>query len=106
MAPYKPTPVDTSHVVLPEELLELTELLARSAHDVWSLRRFAEGWVYGPARDDAKKEHPCLLPYEDLPASEKQYDRDAALETIKAILALGFRIEKPATSGERGPASK
>jgi len=46
-----------------------------------------DGWTY----DEAKK-HPCLVPYEQLPESEKAYDRDTALETLKLILALGFKI--------------
>jgi len=70
-------------------------MLARNAHDIWARQRLADGWRFGPRRDDAKKEHPCLVPYEDLPESEKVYDRSAAMETLKAILALGYRIMKP-----------
>jgi ryanodine receptor 2 len=91
---YQPTPIDTSGVTLTREILELTELLARNAHDHWARQRVAEGWKYGPRRDDARKEHPCLVPYEELPESEKDYDRKAAMETLKAIQALGYRIEK------------
>lgn len=54
----------------------------------------AEGWRHGPRRDDAKKEHPSLVPYEKLSESEKEYDRTTAMETIKTILSLGYRIEK------------
>jgi hypothetical protein len=91
---YKPQPIDTSDVQLDEEILELTERLAENAHDIWARRRLAEGWRYGPQRDEVRKEHPSLVPYEDLPESEKEYDRSAALETLKAMLALGYRIEK------------
>ncbi|MEW6572772.1 MAG: RyR domain-containing protein [Bacillota bacterium] len=91
---YIPNPIDTSNVELSENILELTELLAKNAHDTWAKQRIAEGWRYGPKRDDGKKEHPCLVPYEQLPESEKQYDRNAALETLKAIIALGYKIEK------------
>jgi ryanodine receptor 2 len=79
-------------VQLDREILELTERLAENAHDIWAQRRIAEGWTKGPKRD--KKEHPSLVPYKDLPESEKEYDRSAALETLKAMLALGYRIEK------------
>lgn len=92
---YKPKPIDTLGVSLTEEILKLTELLAKNAHDVWARQRLAEGWRYGLVRDDSKKEHPCLVPYEELPDSEKQYDRNAAMETLKAIVALGYWIEKP-----------
>src|SRR5581483_6520629 len=44
--------------------------------------------------DDAKKEHPCLTSYDKLPESEKQFNRNAALETIKALMSLGYSKEK------------
>lgn len=81
-------------VRLTDDILELTELLARNSHDIWAMQRLSEGWRYGPKRDDMKKEHPCLVPYENLPESEKEYDRKAAMETLKAIIALGYKIEK------------
>ncbi len=93
---YEPEPIPTGGVQLSPEILELTERLAKNAHDIWALQRLADGWSHGQRRDDAAKEHPCLIRYEDLPESEKQYDRNAALETLKAVLALGYRIEKSA----------
>ena len=77
-----------------EELLELTEEMAKNVHDVWSAGRIAQGWTWGPKRDDEKKENPCLVPYEDLPESEKEYDRNTSIETLKVILSLGFKIER------------
>jgi hypothetical protein len=91
---YKPAPRDTSQVVLPAGIGELTELLAKNAHENWAALRIAEGWRHGPRRDDALREHPSLVPYERLPESEKEYDRRTALETIKTILSLGYRIER------------
>ena len=91
---YRPQPIDTSRIALPPDLLALTERLAENAHDTWARRRMAEGWTYGPTRDDAAKKHPDLVPYRDLPEAEKEYDRGTALETLKAIVALGYRIEK------------
>jgi len=92
---YTPQPLDTSAVALAPEIVALTELLAKNAHEHWAQLRIAEGWRYGPARDDAKRENPCLVPYEELPDSEKQYDRNTAMETLKMILALGYRIAQP-----------
>ncbi len=91
---YQPHPTDTSGVTLLEEIERLTELLARNAHDVWAKQRLEEGWVYGVKRDDHSKTHPCLVPYEQLPESEKEYDRRAAMETLRTIVALGYRITK------------
>ena len=92
---YDPKPLDTADVEVPQDILELIELLARNIHENWAKHRLAEGWRYGPQRDEARKETPCLVPYEELPESEREYDRVTALETIKTILALGYRIEKP-----------
>ena len=91
---YMPEPLDTSEVKLSANLLELTELLARNTHEVWAAQRISEGWKYGVTRNDERKEHPCLVAYEDLPESEKEYDRSTAMETLKVIGLLGFRIEK------------
>ena len=91
---YEPKPIETLKIKLPLEILELTERLAENAHDIWARQRLADGWTYGPQRDDKAKEHPCLVPYSELPESEKEYDRNAATETLKAIMALGYRIEK------------
>jgi ryanodine receptor 2 len=91
---YTPKPIDTCGIALPQDILELTEQLAEHAHDVWAQRRIREGWTYGKARDDKTKKHPDLVPYNDLPDSEKEYDRSAAMETLKAIVALGYRLEK------------
>jgi hypothetical protein len=91
---YKPKPKDTSNVELSDDVLELMEILAENTHDIWSENRIAEGWKYGKKRDDDRKLHPCLVPYSELPESEKQYDRNTALETLKLIISLGFKIEK------------
>jgi len=90
---YQPTPLDNSRIELGADLMELIEMLARNNHDHWAKRRMEEGWLWGPQRDDTKRQTPLLVPYEGLPESEKQYDRDNAVETLKTIVALGYRIE-------------
>jgi ryanodine receptor 2 len=94
MKTYTPHPIDTSEIVLPKELLDLTEKIAANVHDVFVKSRLEEGWTYGEYRDDIKKTNPTLIPYEELPESEKEYDRNTALETIKLITLLGYKIEK------------
>ncbi len=91
---YTPNPVDTSNIKLPDELLELTEEIAENVHEIWSVGRISQGWTYGEKRDDVKKKTPCLVPYSELSESEKEYDRNTALETLKLIVALGYKIEK------------
>ena len=91
---YKPQPIDLSEVKLPDDLLVLTEQLARNIHEVWAQSRVSQGWKYGPKRDDDLKTHPGIVPYEDLTEQEKQYDRDTAVGTLKLIMQLGFKISK------------
>lgn len=89
---YIPAPADVADIELPPELAELSESIARNVHEVWARNRMAEGWTYGEKRDDDLKQTPCLVPYEDLPEIEKDYDRNTAMNTLKFILKLGFGI--------------
>lgn len=91
---YVPAPVDTRAVEIPRELAELAEMLSKNTHEVWARTRLEQGWRWGETRDDARKLHPCLIPYEELSEDEKAFDRNTALETIRLILALGFRISR------------
>lgn len=91
---YVPQPMDTEDVQLPEELNELVEQMAKNVHEVWAQTRIQQGWTYGPERNDALKHHPCLVPYEELPESEKEYDRNTSIETLKLICKLGFKISR------------
>ena len=91
---YEPKPVDTGSVVLPEELLALTEQIAENVHDVWAQSRIAEGWTYGEAKDAVNKKTPLLVPYGELSESEKEYDRNTAFETLRMIVKLGYKITK------------
>lgn len=91
---YTPQPIDTKDVVLPQELNELAEKIAKNVHEVWSAGRMKNGWTYGEERNDAEREHPCLVPYEELSGSEKEYDRNTSQETLKLIMKLGFKIVK------------
>ncbi len=91
---YNPKPIDTKDVILPEDILELVEVLAKNTHEVWSAGRISKGWTYGTERSDVKKQTPCLVEYENLPDDEKEYDRQTAMETLKLIVKLGYKIEK------------
>ena len=94
MKEYKPTPVDTQCIELPEELNSLVEEMSKNVHEVWAQTRITQGWTYGEERNDAEKIHRCLVPYEDLSTDEKTYYRNTSVETIKLILKLGFKISK------------
>lgn len=91
---YTPKPIDTCDITLPNELEDLVEEMSRNVHEVWAEGRINQGWSYGEQRDDELKTHPCLVPYEQLPESEKNFDRKTAIETLKLIQYLGFKITK------------
>lgn len=91
---YQPNPKNLDSIRLPSELLALTEQIAENVHEVWAASRVAEGWTYGPQRNDALKQTPCLVPYADLPEEEKAYDRNTAMQTLKLIVSLGYDIQK------------
>jgi ryanodine receptor 2 len=91
---YKPLPIKTSTVKINQDIRNIVELLVKNAHDLWAEQKLLDGWTYGPSRCDKSKKHPCLVPYEQLPEAEKKYDKKMVIGTIKAITALGFKIEK------------
>jgi hypothetical protein len=91
---YRPNPIDTKNIELPNELLELMEKIAENVHDVWAEMRIKEGWVYGEKKDQELKTTPLLVKYSDLPESEKEYDRNTARETLKLIIKMGYEIKK------------
>lgn len=91
---YHPVPADTSNVELSEDMMQLAERMAENVHDVWAATRLAQGWTYGPERNDSAKKHPCLVPYDQLPEKEKVYDRNTSIETLRFIISNGFEIRK------------
>ncbi len=93
---YTPQPIDTTDVKLPEELEQLVEQMSKNVHEVWAETRIKQGWTYGEQRNDELKTHPCLVPYEDLPEEEKEYDRNTSIGTLKLIMKLGFKIHQKA----------
>jgi hypothetical protein len=91
---YKPNPIETPQIELSPDLRELVEQLAENNHDHWARQRIQEGWHYGLQRNDTAKEHPDLVPYSELPESEKEYDRSTVVGVIKAIMALGYEVKR------------
>lgn len=87
---YTPNPVDTSSVVLPDDLIGLREAIAKQVHEVWAQTKLSQG----------KTDHPDLIPYEDLADPIQQYDRNTAEGTIKFLLIMGWRLIPPQTDSE------
>ena len=91
---YIPKPENTDAIQLSAELNELVEAMAKNVHEVWAESRMSQGWTYGPKRDDEKKQTPCMVEYSELPESEKKFDRDMAVNTLKLVMKLGYDIVK------------
>lgn len=94
MPSYVPKTIATSNISLSVDLQELVEKLAQNNHDHWAQQRMDEGWTYGVRRDDSYKQHPDLVPYNQLSESEKEYDRKMVVEVLKVIIALGYEVRK------------
>jgi len=91
---YIPQPIDTHDVKLPKDLELLVEQMSKNVHEVWAETRISQGWTYGEQRNDELKTHPCLIPYEELPEEEREYDRNTSIGTLKLIMKLGYKITK------------
>lgn len=57
-----------------EGVLNGTITRPEQAHESWLAEKKATGWKYGPVKDADKKEHPCLVPYAELPATQRVKD--------------------------------
>lgn len=91
---YEPSPIALDDVTLDDDLTELQEAIAENAHEIWAQNRTSQGWTYGPERNDPQKQTPDMVPYCNLPESEKLYDREMAMQTLKLIKKLGFEIKR------------
>lgn len=91
---YTPKPINVDDIVLDESLVEIQEIIAKNVHEVWAQSRIDEGWKLGEKVDSVNKTTPCLIPYEELPESEKDYDRNTAMQTLKLLVKLGYKISK------------
>jgi len=47
---------------------------AAASHENWRAQKVLEGWVYGPVKDSVNKEHPCMVPFEQLPVEQQAKD--------------------------------
>lgn len=44
------------------------------SHNSWLAEKIENGWVYGPVKDPEEKEHPCMVPYDELPKEQQAKD--------------------------------
>jgi hypothetical protein len=69
------------------ELHLANELTPEQSHEAWTAHKLAEGWKYGPVKDSEVKEHPCMVPYNELPLEQrtKDYLFKAVIHSTKDI---------------------
>jgi hypothetical protein len=58
-----------------------------ASHDNWMAEKIAAGWKYGPTKNPEKKEHPCMVPYEDLPVDQRMKDT-IFMAVVKGVLGI------------------
>ncbi|KAG9509881.1 Ryanodine receptor, partial [Fragariocoptes setiger] len=92
--PYLPEPVDTRHVQLNADLKALASRFGEQYHEWWANRKFEHDWTYGDTWSWENKTHPRLKPYALLTARERERYVEPIEEAIKALLAMGWRIER------------
>nr|XP_045250067.1 ryanodine receptor 2 isoform X3 [Macaca fascicularis] len=91
---FNPQPVDTSNITIPEKLEYFINKYAEHSHDKWSMDKLANGWIYGEIYSDSSKVQPLMKPYKLLSEKEKEIYRWPIKESLKTMLAWGWRIER------------
>lgn len=89
---YNPAPILLSENAFSKEIRQLIELLAENVHEQWSAGKIKDGWKYGKQHNDRLKEHPSIVPYQELPESEKEYDRKTVIATLSLLAANGYDL--------------
>lgn len=74
------------------QLLAHPERTPREGHESWLAYKKAAGWVYGPEKDEAAKLHPCMLPYEELPAEQRVKDVLFRTTVLRAAERRGLML--------------
>jgi len=78
---------------------EVLEHLAKAAHEVYCDEQTALGWKYGPHRNEATKENPSMVEFDQLPEDEKEQNR-GQVRDIPSKLAYAGCYMVPARGGE------
>ncbi|WP_416463003.1 RyR domain-containing protein [Sphingomonas sp. VDB2] len=77
----------------PDELEELS----RAEHDRWMAAKLVQGWTHGAVRDDARRLHPDIIPYDDLSEAIKDLDREQVRIMARLLAASGQRALRTLT---------
>uniref|UniRef100_A0A670I8M0 Ryanodine receptor 2 n=1 Tax=Podarcis muralis TaxID=64176 RepID=A0A670I8M0_PODMU len=91
---FNPQPVDTSNITIPEKLDYFINKYAEHSHDKWCMEKFANGWIYGETYSESSKVQPLMKQYKLLAEKEKEIYRWPIKESLKTMLAWGWRVER------------
>ena len=65
---------------------------SEQSHESWLAEKAATGWKYGPVKNSETKEHPCFVPYSDLPAAQQAKDHLFTSTVREVAKALGASV--------------
>jgi len=74
----------------------------RASHEAWCKHRREHGWVYGRQKSEEHKTHPNLVPYSELPRTQR-YKDGLFVGTVRMMAAaLGLKVVYPSESARGG----
>jgi hypothetical protein len=85
-------PIDYDGEAVEEFTPDIIEPFAILEHDDWMAGKERFNWKYAPERNDEKRLHDCLLPWAELPESQKEKDRAAARNVVKLARLAGMKV--------------
>lgn len=88
-----------------EAILEGRVRTPADSHESWLAQKLAEGWAYGETKDPEKKLHPCVLPYAELPETQRIKDELFLGAVLLGARALGLEVAAPCGGDEPAPAA-
>uniref|UniRef100_A0A8W4FKY0 Ryanodine receptor 1 n=1 Tax=Sus scrofa TaxID=9823 RepID=A0A8W4FKY0_PIG len=102
---FDPRPVETLNVIIPEKLDSFINKFAEYTHEKWAFDKIQNNWSYGENIDEELKTHPMLRPYKTFSEKDKEIYRWPIKESLKAMIAWEWTIEK-AREGEEEKTEK
>ncbi|KAM9224986.1 ryanodine receptor 1 isoform 1-T1 [Dugong dugon] len=102
---FDPRPVETLNVIIPEKLDSFINKYAEYTHEKWAFDKIQNNWSYGENIDEELKTHPMLRPYKTFSEKDKEIYRWPIKESLKAMIAWEWTIEK-AREGEEEKTEK
>ena len=79
------------------------EKMACLEHDLWRKAKEADGWIYGEQRDENKRTHPDLVPWDDLPEGEREKNLIVVRQMPVLLARVGFQIDRMVNLGSAMP---